>query len=149
MPLQEHCDTRQQNEERAEPCHHMKRVVQQLDVVGPCCLGELIQAGHFRVECAVREKTQKPGDHDRVVEPFFPDIGLTDDHDPNGVSSLEMSFHRGKADGLIPGDEFRLTIPGRKRDEEARDEAGDDADSQEPSALIAMDVAQNVVRAYC
>ena len=116
-----------QDEQRAEARHDVERVVEELDVVGPLVLGELVQALDVAVERPVGEEAQEPGHDDRVVEPPLLDVGLADDRDAGVRPALEVPLHRGERDRLVPGDELRLLVAGRERDQHARDEPRDDA----------------------
>ena len=52
----------------AEAGHHVERVVEEFDVIGPDVLRKLVEARHVAVECPVGKKTEDAWNDDRIVE---------------------------------------------------------------------------------
>ena len=126
-----------QDQQRAEPRHHMEGVVQQLDVVGPVVLRELVQALHVAVERAVGEEAQHARHDNRIVEPLQLHIGLADDHDAGPGPALETALHRGQRHGLMLRDQLGLhDRPSEPRRARSTTRPAIDADPQEARRLI-------------
>ena len=136
------------DEQRTQPCHHVEGVVKQLDVVRPGVLGKLVQSGDIGVERAVRKKAEDAWYDDRIVQPLFSDVRLTDQDDAGHGPALEASFHGRQARRLVLRDELGLSIAGRKRYQHTRDDSGDDTHAKEATGLIVMTRLQRVVRAH-
>ncbi len=99
------------------------------------------------VERAVRKKAEEAWHDDRIVQPLFSDVRLTDQNDAGHGPALEASFHGRQARRLVLRDELGLSIARRKRDQHTRDDTGDDTHTKEATGLILMTRLQRVVRA--
>src|SRR6266852_5137969 len=111
-PHLEACTGHEEDEERAQRDHEMKRVVQELDVVGPCLLGIFLQPVDIALERAVGEKTKPAGYLNRIVEPPRRHVGLSNDGDTRQGSTYELPFHCGQRYRLVLSDQLCLLIAG-------------------------------------
>ena len=105
----------QQDEERAQRDHQVKRVVKQLDVVGPRLLGKLVQSVHVAAKVAVGEKAEGARDLDRVVEPPGRNIGLPDQRDAGHGTADESALHGRQCHRLVLAHHLGLLVAGRER----------------------------------
>ena len=102
---------------------------------------------HVLVERPVREEAEEARDHDRVVEPPLLDVGLADHHDAGPGLALEVALHRRQRHRLVTGDELRLLVARRERDQHARHEARDDSEPEKPRRVVDMEALERVVGA--
>src|SRR5215469_11190202 len=117
----------------------MKRVVQKLDVIGPCVLGIFIQSVHITLESAIGEKTECTGDLDGIIEPAGGNIGLPNNGYTCSRSAHKSTFHRSERYRLVITDHLGLLVPGRKGHKNGRDQSNERSRAQVKLTLARME----------
>ncbi len=111
---------------------------------GQSDLRVLVQAVDVALERPVGEKAQRPGDHDRIVQPPQFDIRLADHRDSGQLAADELAFHGGERDGLMPADHLGLLVAGRKGHQQRRNKTCERPIPEPKPRLIGVDAAQGV-----
>ena len=92
--------------------------------IGPGISREFVQPVHVAVKRAIGEKTERPGNLNRVVESLPFDIRLPNKCHPGHVAAVELAFHCRERDRLIGADDLGLLVAGGKGDQQEKNQAG-------------------------
>src|SRR5262245_46432943 len=93
----------------------MKRIIEQLDVVGPRLPGKFVQAINIAAKVTVGQKAEGARDLDRVVEPLGRDVWLPDERDAGHGTAFESTFHGRQGYWLMPANHLGLLVARRER----------------------------------
>src|SRR4029077_17591799 len=145
-PILQRGESHQDDEQRPERDHDVKRVVKKLDVVRPRISRKVVQSVDKTSKMSVSEKTECAGRFDRIVESLSCDIRLANERHPRHLSALEFPFHRSERDRLMMTDHLGLCVAGWKGNEEGRDQTNERSRAQIKFRLDRMNAAQRVER---
>src|SRR6266478_3884013 len=130
--------THENDEQRHEREHDVKRVVEKLEVVRPLILREIVQTVDKTSEVAVSEKTQCAGDFDRIVESLRGNVWLTNESNRRHRAALEFPFHRSERDRLMMTNHLGLRIASWESNEKRCDQTKERSRAQIKSRLNPM-----------
>ena len=108
----------------------MVAVVEQLHVLRPLVLREVVQPVDGASERPVAQEAQDPGHDDRVLQLAGGDVGLSDDGELGVRSPFEQPLHRGEGDRLVLRHHLAGAVTGRERDQLAGDQPRDHPHAQ-------------------